>query len=42
MITTEQTRATADVDLACEAILRGMLLGSHDDDVCLLIADFRD
>jgi PAS domain S-box-containing protein len=42
MITTEQTRDTPDVDVACEAILRGMLLGSHDDDVCLLIADFRD
>jgi serine phosphatase RsbU (regulator of sigma subunit)/PAS domain-containing protein len=40
MITTEQTRGTADVELACEAILREMLTGSHDDDVCLLIADF--
>jgi PAS domain S-box-containing protein len=42
MITTEQTRDTPDVDVACEAILRGMLTGTHDDDVCLLIADFKD
>jgi PAS domain-containing protein len=40
MITTEQTRDT-DVDTACESILRGMLTESHDDDVCLLIADFN-
>jgi PAS domain S-box-containing protein len=39
MITAEQTRGT-DVEAACESILREMLLGSHDDDVCLLIADF--
>jgi serine phosphatase RsbU (regulator of sigma subunit) len=40
MITAEETRDT-DVGTACESILRGMLLGSHDDDVCLLIADFN-
>lgn len=40
MITAEQTRGT-DVTTACESILREMLLGSHDDDVCLLIADFN-
>jgi serine phosphatase RsbU (regulator of sigma subunit) len=40
MITTEQTR-TIDVGTACESILRGMLSGSHDDDVCLLVADFN-
>jgi serine phosphatase RsbU (regulator of sigma subunit) len=40
MITAEQTRST-DVTTACESILREMLLGSHDDDVCLLIADFN-
>jgi PAS domain S-box-containing protein len=40
MITTEETRGTADTELACDAILRGMLTGAHDDDVCLLIADF--
>jgi PAS domain S-box-containing protein len=40
MITAEQTRGT-DVVTACESILREMLLGSHDDDVCLLIADFN-
>ena len=39
MITAEQTRDT-DAATACESILREMLLGSHDDDVCLLIADF--
>jgi serine phosphatase RsbU (regulator of sigma subunit) len=40
MITTEETRATIDTEVACDAILRGMLTGAHDDDVCLLIADF--
>jgi hypothetical protein len=40
MITAEETR-DADVGTACESILRGMHLGSHDDDVCLLIADFN-
>jgi len=40
MITTEQSRAT-DVDTACESILADMLMGSHDDDVCLLVADFK-
>ena len=40
MITVEQTRGM-DVAAACESILREMLLGSHDDDVCLLIADFN-
>ena len=39
MITAEQTR-DSDVATACDSILREMLLGSHDDDVCLLIADF--
>jgi hypothetical protein len=39
MITTEQSRG-ADVGTACESILREMLMGTHDDDVCLLIADF--
>ena len=39
MITAEQTR-DSDVATACNSILREMLLGSHDDDVCLLIADF--
>jgi hypothetical protein len=40
MITAEQTRGT-DVGTACESILRAMLTGTHDDDVCLLIADFN-
>jgi PAS domain S-box-containing protein len=39
MITAEQTR-DSDVATACDSILREMLLGSHDDDVCLLLADF--
>jgi serine phosphatase RsbU (regulator of sigma subunit) len=42
MITTGKTRYFRDADLACESILRGMLSGSHEDDVCLLIADFKD
>ncbi len=40
MITTEQTLGHADVSSACEFVLREMLQGTHDDDVCLLIADF--
>jgi serine phosphatase RsbU (regulator of sigma subunit)/PAS domain-containing protein len=40
MITTEQTRGS-DVATACESILHGMLSASHDDDVCLLVADFN-
>jgi serine phosphatase RsbU (regulator of sigma subunit)/PAS domain-containing protein len=39
MITIEQT-LDDDAASACESILREMLTGSHDDDVCLLIADF--
>jgi PAS domain S-box-containing protein len=41
MITTEQTRGTLDTEIACEAILTEMLKGIHDDDVCLLVADFN-
>jgi serine phosphatase RsbU (regulator of sigma subunit) len=40
MITTEQTLGNADAASACDFILREMLAGAHDDDVCLLIADF--
>ena len=40
MITTEQTLGNSEVSSACEFILREMLSGAHDDDVCLLIADF--
>jgi serine phosphatase RsbU (regulator of sigma subunit)/PAS domain-containing protein len=40
MITTEQTFGDDDASSACEFILREMLTGAHDDDVCLLIADF--
>jgi serine phosphatase RsbU (regulator of sigma subunit)/PAS domain-containing protein len=40
MITTEQTLGHADATSACDFILREMLTGAHDDDVCLLIADF--
>jgi serine phosphatase RsbU (regulator of sigma subunit) len=40
MITTEQTLGTPDPEAACESILREMLADAHDDDVCLLIADF--
>jgi serine phosphatase RsbU (regulator of sigma subunit) len=41
MITTEQTRGTSDTEIACEEILTEMLMSTHDDDVCLLIADFN-
>jgi PAS domain S-box-containing protein len=41
MITTEETRTIDDPEAACESILRGMLTGTHEDDVCLLIADLR-
>jgi serine phosphatase RsbU (regulator of sigma subunit) len=40
MITAEQSHGT-DVSTACESILREMLSEPHDDDVCLLIADFN-
>jgi serine phosphatase RsbU (regulator of sigma subunit) len=40
MITIEQTLGDADAVSACESILRAMLTGTHDDDVCLLVADF--
>jgi serine phosphatase RsbU (regulator of sigma subunit) len=40
MIQAEQTRAM-DAATACETILRDVLAASHEDDVCLLIADFR-
>jgi serine phosphatase RsbU (regulator of sigma subunit) len=40
MIQAEQTRAM-DAAAACETILRDVLAASHEDDVCLLIADFR-
>ncbi|HEX3795885.1 MAG TPA: SpoIIE family protein phosphatase [Acidimicrobiales bacterium] len=40
MITAEQTRNSPSPERACETILEEMLLGSHDDDVCLLVADF--
>ncbi len=40
MITIEQTLGDADVASACEFILREMLTGAHDDDVCLLVGDF--
>ena len=41
MILAEQTRDGADATGACEAILRDMLSSAHEDDVCLLIADYR-
>jgi serine phosphatase RsbU (regulator of sigma subunit) len=40
MIQAEQTRAMG-AEAACETILRDVLAASHEDDVCLLIADFR-
>jgi serine phosphatase RsbU (regulator of sigma subunit) len=40
MIFAEQTFALPDPTAACDDILQGMLAETHDDDVCLLIADF--
>jgi PAS domain S-box-containing protein len=40
MIQAEQTRGAAGAE-ACEEILRETLAASHEDDVCLLIADFK-
>jgi PAS domain S-box-containing protein len=40
MILAEQTRG-CDSAGACEAILRDILSASHEDDVCLLVADFK-
>jgi serine phosphatase RsbU (regulator of sigma subunit)/PAS domain-containing protein len=40
MITAEQTRHETDPSAACDAILRVMLTESHEDDVCLLVADW--
>lgn len=39
MIQSEQTRGLGPEE-ACETILRDVLAASHEDDVCLLIADF--
>jgi serine phosphatase RsbU (regulator of sigma subunit) len=39
MIQSEQTRGLGPED-ACETILRDVLAASHEDDVCLMIADF--
>lgn len=41
MIFAEQTRPNTDVTAACQMILDDMLAASHQDDVCLLIADFK-
>jgi PAS domain S-box-containing protein len=40
MIVAEQALALSDPAAACEAVLEGMLSEPHEDDVCLLIADF--
>jgi PAS domain S-box-containing protein len=40
MIVAEQALVHGDPADACAAILRDMLAAEHDDDVCLLIADF--
>jgi len=41
MILAEQTRRTGDAATACETILREILPRPHEDDACLLIADFK-
>jgi serine phosphatase RsbU (regulator of sigma subunit) len=41
MILAEQTRGTGDATTACETILREILPRPHEDDACLLIADFK-
>ncbi len=41
MILAEQTGATSDAGAACETIMQEVLPGEHEDDACLLIADYR-
>jgi serine phosphatase RsbU (regulator of sigma subunit) len=41
MILAEQTRQVRDATQACETILEDILTDLHEDDLCLLIADFR-
>ncbi len=40
MILAEQSHVRMGAAAACEAILDGLLPEAHEDDVCLLIADF--
>jgi serine phosphatase RsbU (regulator of sigma subunit) len=40
MITAEQTRLEEHPSAVCDAILRAMLAETHEDDVCLLVADW--
>lgn len=40
MILAEQTRHNSDPAAACERILKEMLSSAHEDDVCLLVADY--
>jgi serine phosphatase RsbU (regulator of sigma subunit) len=40
MIVAEQTLGQRDPSAACDEIVRGMLPESHEDDVCLLVADW--
>jgi PAS domain S-box-containing protein len=41
MILAEQACRGVHAEAACEAIFRDMLTGPHEDDVCLLIADYH-
>lgn len=40
MIMVEQTQAEPDLDVACKAILGGMLTGAQEDDACLLAVTY--
>jgi len=40
MILVEQNRHTTNADTVCKVLLDEMLSASHEDDVCLLVADF--
>ena len=41
MFVAERTHRGAEIQGACEAILRDMLPGSHEDDACLLVVDYK-
>ena len=40
MIMVEQTQSEADLGVACDVVLEGMLTGPLEDDACLLVAEY--
>jgi PAS domain S-box-containing protein len=40
MFVAEMTYPEVDLQVACDTVLRDMLPGSHEDDACLLLADY--